>query len=534
MNVNAKTAWREKRWMPIAMALLTVLAANLAVADFIQDDGYITFHYVRNWVEHGTLYYNVDSGDGAFGYTNPLYLALLAGLRLITGGMLSLELLSRVIASITLGAMCYALFCRMAPDMERLLPYLSLLALTAAIILALPYLLPNMFSGLETALFAGMMLMLLHEVVHVVILGDMAGRAHRDTWFAVALGVALGLRFDAVASCLPLAALYAWHAWRAKRWHCLIKIAAALALAAGVYLANWALTGHIVPLSLEHKSNTTYDWRTVAAYLRVFILFAGPLLIVVAVSGRWRIALYLSGFYLYLALFYGLFTRWHFYRYVFPILFPIFLLLLMDALRGWQRGAWRWYLLFAFYVAVVYLPIMLDGYSWVSGYRVAMRAVGQIAQAFNAAEMPAEDQIYASYDAGYLAYHTDWRLLDLGGLTTPEVQEQPLGQVVREVNPTVLLVSTTQAVAPEQVQLVSGYTQRAYDVPENYRHVTRVQLANLYWWPNSEYGYDVFVNERATEALVADLEQVEINPEQELGYQRLIFYLLLYVTRLNP
>ena len=88
---------------PLFLCAIFLLFTNLAVSDFIQDDGYITFHYADNLANHRTLYYNAGE-HGPYGYSNPGYVFILALLRIVSLKQISFEALSRIIASLSVGA----------------------------------------------------------------------------------------------------------------------------------------------------------------------------------------------------------------------------------------------------------------------------------------------------------------------------------------------------------------------------------------------------------------------------------------------
>ncbi|MFV8752121.1 hypothetical protein ACNOYE_16360 [Nannocystaceae bacterium ST9] len=60
------------------LALGVVLLVHLRSWSFVCDDAFISFRYARNLGEHGALVYNLDPLEKVEGYTNPLWVVILA------------------------------------------------------------------------------------------------------------------------------------------------------------------------------------------------------------------------------------------------------------------------------------------------------------------------------------------------------------------------------------------------------------------------------------------------------------------------
>jgi len=141
---------------PLFLCAIFLRFTNLAVSNFIQDDGYITFHYADNLVNHGTLYYNAGE-HGPYGYSNPGYVFILALLRIVSLKQISFEALSRIIASLSVGAiLLMALKGTGAGSQTKAASPLSLLILF--LFLVFPFFFSNVFSGLETPLLVFLLL----------------------------------------------------------------------------------------------------------------------------------------------------------------------------------------------------------------------------------------------------------------------------------------------------------------------------------------------------------------------------------------
>jgi hypothetical protein len=510
----------------LLVCVLFCVAMNLLVWDYIQDDGYIAFHYADNLANHGTLYYNSDA-QGPYGYSNPSYVFMLAAFRVLVLKQISFEALSRTIAVLSLGLIVFMLLKEIPPEIWKngagALFFLVGVCLTS--ILVFPYLLPNFFSGLETALFT---------LLLFVLMSFLFASAFNEKWFLLCLGLALTLRIDSVVLLVPIVVVYTLdppNSFDRKRVKNVLIVFAITAL---FFSLHFIITGTFIPLSFGHKSHG-FSQITFLNYIKFAAIVLLPF--TVFLIGRdkncFRFILFAVFYALYISLFYSFFMRWPFDRYVFPFLFSSFAVSLMLLLKTWKRSDWTNIAMLSVYMLFTFIPGTLQGFSWVSGYRVAMLNPKHIAHAFEQARIDDEFKTFACYDAGYIAYKTRWKIIDLQGLTTPEVTHQDIGRVVSDRNPTVLIVSTGEYVEPSAVKLVSQYQEKAAPVPSNYHFVTHLPLTNKYWWAGSQYSYYVFVNENAKPALINALRSIAIDVESEIGYQKYIFRLLELLSRLR-
>ncbi len=142
---------------PIALAgVLTLAVVFWLHADawtFVCDDAYISFRYARHLAEHGVLEFNL--GERVEGYTNFLWVLLLAGGQLLTIAPETLSPVLTVLSSATGLGLAVAL-CRTlrgsfrAFDLRDLLP--------AALLVLCPSYMVWAHSGLETSLAATLIL----------------------------------------------------------------------------------------------------------------------------------------------------------------------------------------------------------------------------------------------------------------------------------------------------------------------------------------------------------------------------------------
>lgn len=507
----------------VILSVLFVFLTQLLVLDYFQDDAYIAFQYARNLTQDGSLYYNRGE-TGPFGYTNPLYIAILAAIRLLSLKLLSFEAISRMIAYGSLGTVIFVILrglSHFVADTGRVKTWFCT-TLTLSVLLMFPFFFPNLYSGGETALLTLCLFVLFYSFFWPI----------RRAYLYVSLAVALTLRMDSLAVLLPLVALVSMDVIRTAKWRGLTRLAVVFSFVVLLFLVQYAITDTFIPLSYGHKSQG-FSALTFLSYGRFFVICLAPLLIYLFGKVNIRQLVLVIFHAAYVSFFYSFFMRSHFERYVFPHVFSLFAVLLICAFQ--KRGAFsgRFVPILFAYAAMTFLPGAAQGYSWVSGYRVSMIHQCRVATALTSANLDEEYRIFASYDAGYVPYHTDWKIVDLYGLTTPDVIERDIRAVLSRRNPTVLIVSLGEYVDdPTSIRLPSKYLQRPATIPPNYDFVKFLPLTNKYWWDRRQYSYYVFVNENATEKLVNDLGEISVDVEAEMGYQKSVFYALDSLARL--
>ncbi len=70
--------WRSGRVVAVVVAVAVVALVHAAAWSFVCDDAFISFRYARNLAEHGELAFNVDPLERVEGYTNFLWVVVLA------------------------------------------------------------------------------------------------------------------------------------------------------------------------------------------------------------------------------------------------------------------------------------------------------------------------------------------------------------------------------------------------------------------------------------------------------------------------
>lgn len=511
----------------LAACVLIIALMNVIVRDFVQDDGYITFRYADNFTNHGTLYYNLNM-RGPYGYSNPLYVFILSAIRLISLKLLSFEIISRVIASFSLGVILFMLLNKIPKKLRTEKKFfLSSIAFLVYTILIFPFLLPNFFSGLETALFTLSLFVLMSSIFVDPI---------DEKWFMLWLGIALTLRIDSIFLLIPLMIIYVIKPTESpnRKRIKLRNIIIVLTYTTVFFLLHYVLTGNLVPLSFGHKSNP-FSLTTFLNYIKFSVIVLSPLSIVLLGRNNRSFGLifFATLYILYINFFYSFFMEWHFNRYIFPVVFSLFSVFLLTLIKTLEKVDTTNIALLSVYMLFMYIPGTLQGFSWVSGYRVAMSNLKQIANVFLESDIDENYRTFATYDAGYITYKTGWDIIDLYGLTTPEVVHDDIGRVIAERNPTVLIVTTGIYVEPSAVTLFSQYQEAPSVVPSNYYFLKHLPLTNQYWWSWSQYSYYIFVNENANPALVTGLMNITVDVEKEIGYQKYIFRFLQILSSLR-
>jgi hypothetical protein len=239
---------------------ISIILANFLVADFFQDDAYISFHYADNLVKYGTLYYNIGE-QGPFGYTNPLYIALLALFRVLTFKLISFELIARMVASLALAVILIVVL-RETQDFPGFVGILAIIE-CVFLFLAYPFMLPNFFCGLETALFTLSLFVLMY------FLWDPNSMNVRV--FLMSLALSLGLRMDSAFTLLPVTGLYVWVIIRKREWRKLRGVVVVFVIVALIFLLQSIIAGYWLPLSFSHK-NSGFSFQTLVSYVKFSVV----------------------------------------------------------------------------------------------------------------------------------------------------------------------------------------------------------------------------------------------------------------------
>ncbi len=299
-------------------------------------------------------------------------------------------------------------------------------------------------SGMETALFAAVMLGL------VLAGGRGAPSLRKAAGLGAGVGVAAWVRPEAVLL-LPALALGWWLAsrWPAEaqglRWQGLLgrwaALAAGFAAVFAVYVGfNWRLSGHLWPNTFYAKQAEYAVLLTLplparlVRVVRSLFVGEGALVFPLAVGAlglavrtrRWETVVAATWAALHVAAYaVRLPVGYQHGRYALPVL-PVLLWMGWQAAAAlWEAGhggGWRWVLSRAWaagalVVMAAFLPLGAQAYARdVAFIESEMVDTAQ----WMAAHLPAGTRV-AAHDIGAVGYFTDFPLVDLAGLVSPEV-----------------------------------------------------------------------------------------------------------------
>lgn len=225
--------------------------------NFTAEDAYITYRYAENWVNTGSLVYNV--GEPINAMTSPLHAILSAALFFVTGNtVLSNKIFSFVLLLISALLVWYR---------YREHIHLQVLAL---ILLIPPSVLLWTFGGLETPI-------LLFLATITVILANRPPPFRLNLLCVIFLlaGLAFLTRYDSILFFLPVT-LYAASKTRSIK-HVVIAIAGAVVLPLAWLLVSIYYYGDLLPTSFYVKTPTGNLWGLIfnGEYITSYLLYVG-------------------------------------------------------------------------------------------------------------------------------------------------------------------------------------------------------------------------------------------------------------------
>jgi len=467
-------------WALFLVVLVPFGFFSAVLFEFTSDDAFITFRYSRHLAEIGAPLWNV-SHPPVEGYTSFLHVLLMA-LPIKAG-------LDPVLTSKWLGILAEA--------GAALLIYVLVLhrygrktAFCAALLVAAtPLTSLHAVAGMETGLFTGL----------VVLLAAAAWRAAESpkAWPAhVLLGaVALlaGLARPEGALAGAVAAVTVWAVSPGARTHKYFLAIAGLFLLPGLayFVWRWSYFGQFFPNTYYVKAGGLFA-RDALLYVRGFVLFALPVGVVSIaslLSGK-RVDRFRSLLPLAVAAAVGipcLFAKpmmGYEYRFLMPA-FPLIVLAASPVIARIIDAAGRSTLprraaavaALAILFAVPHVRETANAWSFRGGggssylpeknFSVPLGR-GLRAAAAEAA-MPREQLVISHYNAGALAYYSDWTFVDVIGLNERRIAREGFHpDRVYEYEPDVLLLSTED---PETVtkRYLEGLDYHDYRVAEDPR-----------------------------------------------------------------
>ena len=239
----------------LVAAALWAVREHRSVAVLPYDDAFITFRYVENLAHGAGLTYNPPIR--VWGFTSPLYVFWLTGLRLAFSGidLPTLAVRANVVFVLAAGAGAFLLVRRYAAD-------IWLACLAACVLLVHPSLLSISAGGMESLLFLSLLL-----VAFLALTTDRAALA------GVLIGLAFLARPEAVLL-LPLA-LFSYRSDLRQ----LLRMLIGAGVVAGLWLAFAAWYFHsVVPLPIIAKNRPLYPLPPGHA-LGVIFGYMGPVFV---------------------------------------------------------------------------------------------------------------------------------------------------------------------------------------------------------------------------------------------------------------
>ena len=425
------TSWvRRPDGLALSGAVGVFMILSALLWSYVVDDMFISLRYARHLVEGHGLVYNI--GERVEGYTNLLWTLLLAGAHFLPGDVVAwTKLLSLAAALVAAwGTARLAAASGLVPPDWAWLP--------AALWLTLPLTAVSAAEGLETMLFAALLVGSL--VASVEGRGPLTG----------ALLAALTLTRPDGLIVAPLA--LGWIAWRHSAAAALRGVAVLMPVLGAVEVWRVTYYGEWLPNTFYAKAGG--DWRLTVIGARSFLAFwaiagAGAWLLAVPAlrhpAARWLAVVVASrlAFHLWSG---GPWMGEH--RFLVPIVPVVLVVVIAGLLTLTRRGL---------AVAVVSLLFVLPGWATLPGTLRAMRAYGHGVETgyrplglwLNETLPPGA--VLACGDAGAIAYYANRTAIDILGLNDYHIARQP-GRFSAEKQDASYVLSR----APDAIILLAG------------------------------------------------------------------------------
>jgi arabinofuranosyltransferase len=465
--------WRPRpsgpAWLPrAAIAVVAVLAIAWAWhLRWFADDAFISFRYARNWSDGNGLVFN--AGERVEGYTNFLWTALLAG-----GDRIGLDIPTLAIAlclASHVGAIVVTtrLVRRLAPAGDPVVVSLAAIAVATSYVMA-----SFATGGLETTFATVLVMLAIDRACAGALLtagtaGIAAVLARPDhAIFYVAIGAVLALR-------------------RAP-WRQLARYAAPfVVLYVPYFIARWSYYGLLLPNTYYAKTSGGAYFHQGVMYLFASAVGAGmtavvPLAIYGLVTRRRELAAQVVAiaapvYLVYLAKIGGDFM---FGRMLVPLM-PLIFVFAEIGLRE-LVAAKRWRTAVAAIVAagLACVPTRIIKPREMAWYLTDERTMFPL-DSLDRIEPPHRIAVlrrylgavgappaYAAYAIGVVGWVTSWRIVDIHGLTDPDLAQAPLEDRGRPGH---------EHVATAEHLLARGTDLSALPLyPKPYDHLARLEL----------------------------------------------------------
>lgn len=365
------------------------------------DDAYITFRYARNWAQFGELTWNVGL-DPVEGYTGVL-LPLLLGLTM--KAKLSPIVVSQVlgVVSFLIGGLLLWLL------LQRLGVSDAPLSLVIALYLTMPAAFTHAFGGLETMLFAALLLASVYLFAIVlkspalspllcVSLLAMSLTRPEGIILAVLVGAALALRYR--------------RAW-------LVLFGLLYVLPGLVYFVwRWSYYGQFLPNTFYVKAAHGLRFGSAVMLAKFAIAYLALPGVAVLISGvRLRRSWLWGMTFAFVSVVFAFYLASDLlmnYSHRFFVPFYPLLLALAIWLTGHRRRAWVLVLLVA--QLAVHVGLLSNEIDFARRYRQLLADEHMQAGEFVRSSVPASEWLAVVIDAGAIPWLSDLPTLDVGGL----------------------------------------------------------------------------------------------------------------------
>jgi len=297
------------------------------------------------------------------------------------------------------------------------------------------------------------------------------------------------------------------------------------------YVIHYYLTKTFLPLSYNNKASS-FKIDTLISYLDLALITQLPLIFLLFIKKVYRPIIFCVISISIVAVFYSFFSHWHFERYFFPYAFVAFFLMLIMVIKTYRTNYVFTTLILFLFSIILFPSKALDGYSFVSGYRVGLKQAGLVAHILKRSNLNEEYRLFACYDAGILSYNSDWKILDLAGLTTKEINnaENNTLQIIEQYNPTVLILNSLPKLDKKGELVFKNHKGLFFKLPNDYDLIRTIHLTNKYWQSSSSYSHYIFLNSNANDKLIHDLLNFNYSVEEEIGIQRYIYEIYRYLN----
>lgn len=439
---NSATVLRQPlELIPLAFVALALLLPFLLAASYFGlpfDDSYISLQFARNLAHHGILSFDGESVSA--GATSPLHVALLA--IPIRAGV------DPIVASVGLGIALHVALIGSVYWLAQAIFRDRMTAVAACIFAAINgYVIFDALNGMETTLFMVM--------TSLTVAAFLTARSDRTFLFAGLLAALAALTRPEAFLLLGAMLLYEALLPRDDRpllssstlRRAALLAGPPLAVIAGLSLFYYATTGEFTPGTAsakmlffrEFERDWTVKWDGAQSGIAGFAGQLLPLLILAAFSIRRKeTLLYLFFWIPFFLLYFGLFPGglghyWYRYQHVFlPPLFAFAgagLVSLLRVKRSRREAVAAALLAVALLVGLAFQYTSLRHTYAMS---VNLNESSHVKMALFLRDKLPPDATIAAHDIGMIGYYSEHPVIDLVGLTNPEVVQYHKGRRLRE------------------------------------------------------------------------------------------------------